>query len=240
MAAHHDKDPSVGSQCVYLDQIKPFILFWDTSEDAWGVKDVNLRYVYANPAFSRLLGLPKTFSVVGLSDKELPCLYANLWHEHSHHDIKVIENRKLISSIDIRRYHKFGSIEPYIFDKYPLFNELGESDGIVFHGRKILFFSLSMLLAGQRPFHFDINIPTNKFSKKEWRLICLINSGLNAKSISIYLKCNERTISNAIGRIYKKAGVTCLEDFITYCNINEFYKYFHNDFISERFFLLDI
>ncbi|MBK5145555.1 PAS domain-containing protein [Budviciaceae bacterium BWR-B9] len=235
MAARNDNDPSLGSQPICIDQIQPLVQFLSCSNEPWGIKDIESKFIYANNAFHDLLGLPKNFAITGLKDSDLPAPYSDFYMEYQSHEESVLKDKKLISSFEIKQYRKYGDIEPYLFDKFPLLDEEGNCNGIVFHGRKFIFFSIKSLLSNKLPYRLSSNIPTSKYTHKEWMIIILMLNGFTIKSMVNYLVISDRTIRKRIERIYKKANVNCLDEFITYCEDNSFNQIIPQYLLKETF-----
>ncbi|WP_445497022.1 hypothetical protein [Photorhabdus sp. SF281] len=43
---------------------------WEKSDKLWGAKDLQSRFIYANPAFYQPLNLPEDFDIIGLNHEQ--------------------------------------------------------------------------------------------------------------------------------------------------------------------------
>ncbi|WP_235667699.1 hypothetical protein [Candidatus Williamhamiltonella defendens] len=63
------------------------LIFWEYSQDLWGVKDINLKYIYVNAAYYNIFNInPKVFCIAGHLDNALPSQiagFASLFHQHN-------------------------------------------------------------------------------------------------------------------------------------------------------------
>jgi hypothetical protein len=61
--------------------VDALINFWEISNEPWGAKDINSKFIYANKKYNELLALPKGYDVAGHYDGELPSPTSNFQNE---------------------------------------------------------------------------------------------------------------------------------------------------------------
>jgi len=196
---------------------KQLILLCESSTDPWGIKDNESRYLYANKAWFELLNLPANFRLKGRLDSDIPHPSAKFACYFQEHDRQVRETQQSLSSLNIYPYGRKQIVQPYICEKFPLYNEKGKCIGIIFHSRKCAFFSALQCINGELP-NLPVFHSTKKlFSKKELEVIFFALYSLSAKEIAKKLHLSHRTIENTLQKIYRKAGINCLNQLITFC-----------------------
>nr|WP_315903386.1 PAS domain-containing protein [Photorhabdus kleinii] len=80
-------------------------LMWDKSDEPWGARDRESRFIYANPAFYQRLNLPEDFNIIGLSMGELPSSIAEYAEEFHRQDQKAIQTMQRVTSLET---HQLG------------------------------------------------------------------------------------------------------------------------------------
>ncbi|WP_186371061.1 PAS domain-containing protein, partial [Yersinia alsatica] len=120
-----------------LDSFKMLIPFWENSSEAWGVKDNKSIFIYANDRFGELLGLPDKYNVEGRLDGELPAPTAEFQAEFQEHDRQAILSQERATTVEIHAFERRSYFQPYFCDKYPLIDEDGVAQGIIFHARPV-------------------------------------------------------------------------------------------------------
>ncbi|WP_338011032.1 hypothetical protein [Photorhabdus temperata] len=82
MSNIRSKPNNITPQLVYM---------WERSNEPWGAKDCQSKFIYANPAFYQLLNLPEYFDITRISTDKLPSPIAEYEEEYYHQDQKVIQ-----------------------------------------------------------------------------------------------------------------------------------------------------
>lgn len=215
-------------------EISPqLIMFWDNSREPWGVKDLKSRYAYANKAYYDLINVQRnSHNIEGYLDDQLPSSIADFaWH-FKEHDRNTLQVKDRLCSLEIHRYGREQLLQPYYFDKFPLFDQkIGNCIGTVFHARKFEHFSLLKHINGEHPTFFCFFPPEQLFSEGELDVIFYALQSMSSKAVAQKLSLSFRTVENRLLSIYKKAGVHCLSGLVDFCRAKGFDRY-----IPQKFF----
>lgn len=203
-----------------------------------GAKDLQSRFVYANPAYYRLLDLPRGFDISGRTDDELPAPTSEFAPEFQAHDrlVEMLEQRK--SSLEIHEFGHEKRLSAYFFDKTPMYNDDGLVTGTYFYGRLAEHLSLRFYSTGGKPESLILTAPDNIFTDKEWELIFLLRQHYPLRECSSILGINLSAVSARLGRIYDKLGVRTVNSLIEYIRCNNWHTYVPGRFITERHIIL--
>ncbi len=209
------------------------LILWENSNEPWGVKDVDSKYVYVNRAYYDLLNIdPLSISIEGQFDDELPASIAVFARFFKEHDRSTIKFKDRLCTLEIHRYGKEQLLQPYFFDKFPLFDEkTGKCIGTIFHARRFENISLIKHINGDVPATFCFYPPVNIFSVGELDVIFFAMQSMSSKCIAKKLNLSHRTIENKLLMIYQKADVHSLSQLIEFCRLNGLDRY-----IPQRFF----
>ncbi|AHM76485.1 helix-turn-helix transcriptional regulator [Yersinia hibernica] len=214
-----------------LKQIEVLIRFWGGSSEPWGVKDNQSRFVYANRRVNKLFNISDQYCLEGRLDGEIPTPAAEFQKEFQAHDRKVELLQDRVTSVDIQLYDGHSYFTPYFCDKYPLIDENGISQGIIFHSRPVTDTILSRLSKIKIPTTLIFTPPSDLFSKREWEVLFYILHSFSSAEISKKLHLSPRTVDNIIQSIYRKSDVSNKRQMIDYCYENKI-----NNYVPQSFF----
>lgn len=224
--------------------ISPQLLFlWDSSVEPWGVKDIDSYYLYANQAYYDLLNINSdTFSIIGCLDNELPSPIADFASHFQQHDRQTIEKKDRLCSIEIHPYGRDQIMQPYYFDKYPLYDqENTECIGTIFHARPVENLSLQKkILFNSEPGYFLFYSPDPIFTARELDIIFCLLQRMSSKLIARFLSLTPKTVENKIQIIYEKANVHSSYAFIQYCREKNLDRYLPQKILKQESNILDV
>jgi DNA-binding CsgD family transcriptional regulator len=215
-----------------LNSLGVLIQFWENSSEAWGAKDNKSRFIYANDRFGELLGLPDKYNVEGRLDSDFPVPTAEFEAEFQEHDRQAMLSQERSTTIEIHAFERRSYFQPYFCDKYPLIDENGVSQGVIFHARAVEDVILTHLNKIKVPTSLLFTPPSELFSKREWEVLFYILHALSSVDISKKLYLSQRTVSNIIQSIYKKTGVSNKRQLIEYCYENKIHNYIPQSFFE--------
>ncbi|MDN0119411.1 LuxR C-terminal-related transcriptional regulator [Yersinia frederiksenii] len=216
---------------IAIDSFDVLIRFWEHSSEPWGIKDNQSKFIYANNRFNKLLDLPDKYNVEGRSDGELPTPISEFEVEFQEHDRKVELLQDRITSVEIHEWDGFSYFKPNFCDKYPLIDENGISQGVIFHVRPVEDIILTHLNKIKIPTSLIFSPPSDLFTKREWEVLFYILHAFSSGEIAKKLHLSSRTINNVIQSIYKKSDVTNKQQVIEYC-----YKKKNHNYVPQSFF----
>ncbi|MBS0057006.1 helix-turn-helix transcriptional regulator [Yersinia sp. Marseille-Q3913] len=214
------------------DSLEMLIRFWEHSSDPWGVKDNQSRFIYANPRYHKLLDLPDKYSMEGRLDGETPSSTAEFQDEFQRQDRQVELLQDRITMVDIHPYDGRSYLQPYFCDKYPLIDENGLSQGVIFHGKPVTDTILTRLTKIKIPTSLAFTPPSDLFTKREWEVLFYLLHAFSSPEIAKKLFLSPRTVCNITQSIYKKAGVTSKRQIIEYCYENKISNYVPQSFFE--------
>ncbi|MBW5835441.1 helix-turn-helix transcriptional regulator [Yersinia enterocolitica] len=213
------------------NQLEILIRFWERSSEPWGIRDNQSRFIYSNDRHHKLLGLSDKYNLEGRLDSELPSPTAAFQMEFQAHDRKVELSQERITSLEIHEWDGLSYLKPNFCDKYPLIDDNGVSQGIIFHVRPVTDIILTRLNKIDIPTSLLFTPPSELFTKREWEVLFYILHSFSSKEIAKKLHLSPRSISNIIQNIYRKAGVSSKRQIVDYCYENKI-----NNYIPQSFF----
>ncbi|CNI31205.1 PAS domain-containing protein [Yersinia pekkanenii] len=184
--------------------------FFTQSEEPWGIKDAQSRYVYANQAYFNFLDIQDDIinNIINLSYDAIPAL-SSLAGRLIAHDQKVMQTGLRLEAVGTLLIG--DSYRSFIFEKFPLFEENGTIVGTIAHLKP--FERLSMEYFLDKPFYGEATFipPTNIFTKREWDVLFLLFRGSHRAQISDFLGISKFSIRNIISRLFLLTGVSSKE-----------------------------
>ncbi len=213
------------------NQLEILIRFWERSSEPWVVRDNQSRFIYSNDRHHKLLGLSDKYNLEGRLDSELPSPTAAFQMEFQAHDRKVELSQERITSLEIHEWDGLSYLKPNFCDKYPLIDDNGVSQGIIFHVRPVTDIILTRLNKIDIPTSLLFTPPSELFTKREWEVLFYVLHSFSSKEIAKKLHLSPRSVCNIIQSIYSKAGVTSKKQVIDYC-----YEKKINNYVPQSFF----
>ncbi|HEN3600984.1 TPA: helix-turn-helix transcriptional regulator, partial [Yersinia enterocolitica] len=201
------------------------------SSEPWGIRDNQSRFIYSNDRHHKLLGLSDKYNLEGRLDSELPSPTAAFQMEFQAHDRKVELSQERITSLEIHEWDGLSYLKPNFCDKYPLIDDNGVSQGIIFHVRPVTDIILTRLNKIDIPTSLLFTPPSELFTKREWEVLFYVLHSFSSKEIAKKLHLSPRSVCNIIQSIYSKAGVTSKKQVIDYC-----YEKKINNYVPQSFF----
>ncbi|MCU5775250.1 helix-turn-helix transcriptional regulator [Erwiniaceae bacterium BAC15a-03b] len=208
---------------------------FDLLADPVTIVNKHSRIIHANPALARLCNVPGNSFLNGKEYEEVQSKLfedeesRNHWKEQ---DKKILDN----PSIQLRmlEIHPGSTESPFICTKMPLFNGQRECVGSVHHIKYLEVFRPNDFVRGRLPGSLLLNRPGDIFNERECEIIFLKLQGMTNRNIADVLYRSSRTIENSMQRMYNKAGVNHLDEFIDYCEKRDFHRYLPQKFLVKK------
>ncbi|WP_323836842.1 PAS domain-containing protein [Photorhabdus africana] len=207
-------------------------LMWDKSNEPWGARDHQSRFIYANPAFYQLLNLPEDFDIIGLTTGELPSPIAEYAEEFHRQDQKAIQTMQRITSLETHRFGENNVKQSYICDKFPLYDENNDCIGIFFHMYQPQDFSVSYYYDKISPSNLQFTPPNNILTQTEWEVLFLTLRSQDEESIGEELTMSTEDVVNHIQSIYQKFNLPLQIELADFCQKNNYHLYIPERFIT--------
>lgn len=193
-------------------------MLFDQMPGAWGCKDENSVFMYANSEYGRIIGLKHHEEAVGLTDFDMPCETVNCAHLFKQQDSKVIQTAQKMRILDV---HPFSGYEwkAYIFTKTPLLDENKKIIGTIFHGADITnstSIELGSLLSrmsiegvkndllGQNSYMLGSKFESLKLSDRQSEVLFFLLRGKTVKKIAVLLGISPRTVDEYLEQLKHK------------------------------------
>ncbi|CNH10689.1 helix-turn-helix transcriptional regulator [Yersinia pekkanenii] len=223
------------SQHLHLPDEIPlqFILLWESSDEAWGFKDLDSHYLHVNTPFIELLNLPTQFCTKGLSDCELPHpSFAQFSSQFREQEQLAAITKKRVSSIEMHCFGREQKFQPYIFDKFPLLNRKKECLGIIFHGKKMDLLTGEQYVDQALPFKLLVEKPDDFFTDEEFDVVFYLLQNASNKTIAQRLALSDQEVEGYRGNIYHKAHSDSFYEFKQFCKIKGYSHYVPQKFLE--------
>ncbi|MCJ3066404.1 helix-turn-helix transcriptional regulator [Klebsiella pneumoniae] len=214
--------------------IRDWIPTWEHLENPCGAKNLQSQFVYANPAYKRLLALPSNFNVEGRFDHEMPAPTAEFADDFRYHDRLVEELGDRRSSLEINEFGPQKQLSAYFFDKFPIYGHDNNILGTFFFGRRAVFLDTEFYLNGGRPDSIILTKPSDIFSEQQWEVIFLLMRGFSNKQIASKLQRSVDTIKTHLKRIMEKANVNNRGQLIEFIDANGWSSYVPEKYMRSR------
>lgn len=218
--------------------MRDWIPTWENLDHPCGAKNLQSQFVYANPAYRRLLALPAKFNLEGRFDHEMPAPTSEFAEEFRFHDRLVEEVGERRSSLEVNEFGSQKQLSAYFFDKFPIFDHDDKVIGTFFFGRRAVFLDTEFYLNGGRPDSIILTKPSDIFSEAQWEIIFFLIRGLSNKQIATKLKRSVDTIKTHLKAIMTIANVNSREQLIEFINANGWSSYVPEKHMKYRGHLL--
>lgn len=219
MARRYTKDRSKRSQLLSDFDCFVFNTVCGEIDDPLCLKDLDGKFIFANSAYLRFIGVPLDTPVEGRTeDNILPDTIFSPGADFAYDDVSFKKNRGLKISI-IRESARTisGSYDFYQFDRSPVLIE-GIHSAYLIIGRKKFIFSLADFFKGNSPSAVKTLMPNDIFTDREWDVVFFMQQNLNRDQIAEMLDTTPGTVKNHISHIYKKARSKNLAQLIEFCS----------------------
>jgi DNA-binding CsgD family transcriptional regulator len=213
------------------NSLEALIRFWEKSSEPWAVKDNQSRYIYANHQVNKIYNLPDKYCLEGLIEGEFPSPVTDFQEEFERQDRQVELSQERATAIDIHKYFGLSYLTPYFFDKYPLIDKNGISQGVICHGRPVRDITLTRLKKVEVPTSLVFTPPSALFTKREWEVLFYILHNFSSNEIAKKIHLSPRAICNVTQDIYRKASVNSKLQLIEH-----FYENNLNNYVPQSFF----
>lgn len=211
--------------------IAPLIRYWQSSNEAWWVKNNQSQFVYVNSCMRNFMVIPSAFKIEGRYDGELPIAMHEFEAEFQAGDRWVEQQRERLTTLEIHKLGEDDFFQAWNCDKFPVIGEDGHALGVIVHNRPLDSFSLSRINKFRAPDFLTFTPPNDRYSIKEWEVIFYTCQSFTPKMIESAVGIPNRTVEDMLERIYKKSGTKNKRDFINYCMDHGF-----NNFIPQSIF----
>lgn len=188
---------------------------------AWGCKDENSVFMYANREYGTIIGLKNHEDVIGKTDFDMPCDTINFAEMFREQDKKVIQTLAPMKILDIHPFSG-GQWKAYIFTKTPLLDDNKVCVGTIFHGidvTNVTTLEIGSILSrmttektsndliGQNSYMLNTKFNNIKLTERQSEVIFYILRGKTAKQISLFLNLSPRTVEEYLCQLKYKFNV---------------------------------
>ncbi len=188
---------------------------FDQMPGAWGCKDKNSTFMYANAEYGRIIGLAHHEEAIGKTDFEMPCETVNCASLFREQDKQVMQKAHRMRILDI---HPFAGNQwkAYLFTKTPLLDVDHQIVGTIFHGADITNASIidlgsilakvsvedvNNILLGQSSYILGNKFGEIKLSERLCDVLFYLLRGKTVKQIAILLGISHRTVDEYLEQL---------------------------------------
>ncbi|MDR6367004.1 helix-turn-helix transcriptional regulator [Enterobacter sp. SORGH_AS_0287] len=161
------------------------LINWESSEDAWCLKNLQLQPVYMNPLYSHLLDK-------GADGKA--CALSPFKRMIAVHDRRVTTEMRKVVATGVLPPHTVATLSIFECERMPFYDNQAHLTGIISHIKSIRMVTPRFFITGERGGILTTTCPPGPFSAKEWEVACLMMSGLSEKEMADLLCRSLRTI----------------------------------------------
>lgn len=119
---------------VCLAMVRPLMPTWEAADIPFWIKGLHGRFVYANPKYKDLTGLPLNFDIEWLKDSELPEPTSSAARWYRKHEQAMINEDEYTSSLEVINTEPDNTFTVFYFNKYPLYDMNKQIIGEMFMG----------------------------------------------------------------------------------------------------------
>lgn len=188
----------------------------------WGCKDLNSVFVYANEAYSELIGMETIQHCVGLTDFDMPSPTVACAADFQEQDRYVIQTGRSLKVLDIHPYPD-GRWHAHIFTKSPWRDAQGEVQGTIFYGQELTDTAIlevghwvcratGLSSALKSANHDDFRYP--KLTTRESETLFLLLYGKKPQHIARVMGISIKTVEGYEARLRTKFGVPSKESLL--------------------------
>ncbi|MBG6244320.1 transcriptional regulator [Candidatus Symbiopectobacterium sp. 'North America'] len=209
----------------------------DQHSDAYFIKGLDSRFIYANLSAVKKMGLQSLNDLLYKNENDLSSRLTenkDIIKEWQWQDRQVASSRKKLDTLEV---NPEAVNSPYMVRKFPFYNENNKCQGVVIYYKALEDFSYTQLLGGNSTGSFLLTKPDDFFTEKECEVIYLSLQGQTPKSIASRLVCSVRDVECSFQEIYNKACVKHYDDFYEFCYRRGYHRYLPRCFISSRFIM---
>lgn len=214
--------------------MRDWIPTWEHMDNPCGAKNLKSQFVYANPAYKRLLGLSVNFDLEGRYDHEMPAPTSEFAEDFQFHDRLVEETRERKSSLEINEFGKNKNLSAYFFDKFPVLDRDGNVLGTFFFGRRAVYLNTNFYLNTARPGSILLTKPSDIFTEKEWEIIFLIMRNLTFRQIAEVVNRTVNTVRAHFTTILNKVGLNNKKQLIDFIEANNWGSYIPEKYMNGK------
>lgn len=192
------------------------------------------RFIYANMAMAKLVGLRSPDAMIGRLDDEIPAslfdneVAASIWQQQVR---EVVDTQCKLSLLEV---HPKAIDYPYFSKKFPLYNDNNECIAMAASVRYLEVFSPNDFIRGKLPGSLLLNKPDDTFTERECEIAFFRLQGMSSKEIGNILCLSPRTIECRLSGMYMKAGVKHLDDFKYFCETRNLHRYLPKRLLSRK------
>lgn len=222
------------------DDISPQIIHMcESNPNLCHIRDSEYRYVYINLAMRDLLDLPESFNILGKRLSETFHWLYVFADEFCRYDEMAMLQKSTISLLVSSTFGRENTIQPYIFDVCPFFNDMGHIVGTMTEARLCRFFSPLQYIDGKSPIVLTSHVPDTDFTESELKIIFFAYHGLSSKETGRRLGISHMTVENKLQYIYQKSGEHNINQFREFCRDIDLDCYIPSEFMHHGIRVID-
>lgn len=173
------------------------LIAWESSDEAWCLKDVHKIPIYANTRYALLLKPVK---------EGKPSALAPFKPFIAVHDQRVIDEMRKIEAIGILPIEANRVFSVFYCERMPYYDKQAKLSGIISHIKPLNSITPRFFVSGDDIGKLTSVCPSDIFTDKEWVVAFLLLQGMVEKEIAVILNRTLRTVkfhkSNILAKVH--------------------------------------
>ncbi len=206
----------------------------DQFPSPYAIRDLEGRLIYGNQPVVELYGVKSTKDIFGKMDAEIKSKIVDTEeavNEFAKQYRQVCQTEIPFATLEL---HPAAVDYPYIFNKFPFYNDDNKCVGMFGYARKLAVYTLNDYIKGFMPGSLLLNKPDDFFTERQCEIMFYRLQGLKAKEVAKRLNLSENTICNYMQTLYDKANVVNLAEFKHFCEQRNYHRYLPKRFLSNK------
>lgn len=192
------------------------LIAWESSDEAWCLKDVHKNPVYANARYGLLLK-PE--------GNGRPSALAPFKPFISIHDQRVIDEMRKIEAVGILPIDSKRIFSVFYCERMPYYDKQAHCSGIISHIKPLHSITPRFFISGDGIGKLTVACPSEILSAKEWVVAFLLLQGMAEKEIASILNRTLRTVKFHKSNILAKVHCETTREFIFFARKKQWQFY---------------
>ncbi|MEJ5074859.1 PAS domain-containing protein [Enterobacter ludwigii] len=180
------------------------IYFYESTTEPCGIKDLDLRFIYANEAYRKILNLPLDYDVSGKTFEDMAGRNDEFTSNIRTHEQRVIAGKKASFAREFIDFENKMHPIPYVFLRTPYFSDVGTVSALEFYALSWHKFA-SMHHQDPDAIFRDGKLlnPYDMLTDKQWSVLYLHCTGLTLREIAESKSISHSAVKKSINRSTK-------------------------------------
>ncbi|EQA1694742.1 helix-turn-helix transcriptional regulator [Enterobacter hormaechei] len=204
------------------------LINWECSEDAWCLKNLQLKPVYMNSLYKHLLNKGADGTACALFPFKTII---------AQHDRCVIREMRKVVATGILPAHTVTALSIFECERMPFYDSNAQLTGVISHIKSVRMITPRFFITDERGGTLTSTCPPGPFSVKEWEVACLMMAGMSEKEMADLLCRSLRTIKFHKSNILALTQCGNTREFLSLARTNNWDVYLPPAFSRPRYII---